>query len=42
MPYPQEQHCMASKTLSTASQDKAARYNRLRKAKSIPAGSGTL
>ena len=42
MPYPQEQHHMASKTLSTTSQDKATTYNRLRKAKPIPAGSGTL
>ena len=42
MPYLQEQRCMASKTLSTASEDKAATHNRLRKAKPMPAGSGTL
>ena len=42
MPYPQEQHCTASKTLSTALRDKAATHNRLHKAKPIPAGSGTL
>ena len=42
MPYPQEQHRMASKTLSTALRDKAAAHNRLHKAKPIPAGSGTL
>ena len=42
MPYPQEQHCTASKTLSTTLQDKATTHNRLRKAKPIPAGSGTL
>ena len=42
MPYPQEQHRTASKTLSTASRDKAATHNGLRKAKPIPAGSGTL
>ena len=33
MPYPQEQHHMASKTLSTTLQDKAATHNRLHKAK---------
>ena len=42
MPYPQAQHHMASKTLSTALQDKATTYNRLRKAKPMPVGSGTL
>ena len=42
MPYPQEQHRTASKTLSTTLRDKAATYNRLRKAKPIQAGSGTL
>ena len=42
MLYPQEQYRMASKTLSTASRDKVATHNRLRKAKPIPAGSGTL
>ena len=42
MLYPQEQHRMASKTLSTTSRDKATTHNRLHKAKSIPAGSGTL
>ena len=42
MPYPQEQHRTASKTLSTASGDKAATHNRLRKAKPVPVGSGTL
>ena len=42
MPYPQEQHHTASKTLSTASRDKAATHNKLRKAKPIPVGSGTL
>ena len=31
---------MASKTLSTALRDKAATYNRLHKAKPMPAGSG--
>ena len=42
MPYPQEQHRMASKTLSTASRDKATTHNRLHKAKPMPVGSGTL
>ena len=42
MTYPQEQHRTASKTLSTTSRDKATTHNRLRKAKPIPAGSGTL
>ena len=42
MPYLQEQHHKASKTLSTALRDKAATHNRLCKAKPIPAGSGTL
>ena len=42
MPYPQKKHRMASKTLSTALRDKATTHNRLRKAKPIPAGSGTL
>ena len=42
MPYPQEQHRTASKTLSTASRDKAITHNRLHKAKPMPAGSGTL
>ena len=42
MPYPQEQHRTASKTLSNALQDKATTYNRLRKAKSMPTGSRTL
>ena len=42
MPYPQEQHRMASKTLSTTLQDKAATHNRLQKAKPMPVGSGTL
>ena len=42
MPYPQVLHRMASKTLSTTLRDKAATYNRLHKAKPIPAGSGTL
>ena len=42
MPYPQEQHHTASKTLSTASRDKAATHNRLHKAKPMPVGSRTL
>ena len=42
MPYLQEQHHTASKTLSTALQDKATTHNRLHKAKPILAGSGTL
>ena len=42
MLYPQEQHRTASKTLSTASQDKATTHNRLRKAKPMLVGSGTL
>ena len=42
MPYPQVEHRMASKTISTALQDKAATHNRLQKAKPMPAGSGTL
>ena len=42
MPYLQEQHRTASKTLSTTLQDKAATHNRLCKAKPMPAGSGTL
>ena len=42
MPYPQEQHRMASKILSTASQDKAATHNRLHKAKPMQGGSGTV
>ena len=42
MPYPQAEHHTASKTLSTALRDKAATHNRLRKAKPMPAGSGTL
>ena len=42
MPYLQEQHRMASKTLITTLQDKAATHNRLRKAKPIPAGRRTL
>ena len=42
MPYPQEQHRTASKTLSTTSRDKAATHNRLHKAKPMPVGSGTL
>ena len=42
MSYPQEQHRTAGKTLSTASRDKAATHNRLRKAKPMPAGSGIL
>ena len=42
MLYPQEQHHTASKTLSTALQDKATTHNRLRKAKPIPAGGRTL
>ena len=33
MPYPQVQHSMASKVLSTTLQDKDTTYNRLRKAK---------
>ena len=42
MPYPQAQHSTASKTLSSALQDKDATHNRLRKAKPVTAGSGTL
>ena len=42
MLYPQEEHRTGSKTLSTASRDKAATHNRLHKAKLIPAGNGTL
>ena len=42
MPYLQEQHHTASKTLSTALRDKAATHNRLRKAKPMPVGSGTF
>ena len=42
MLYPQKQHHTASKTLSTPLRDKATTHNRLRKAKLIPAGSGTL
>ena len=42
MLYPQEQYHMARKTLSTTLRDKVATHNRLRKAKPIPAGSGTL
>ena len=42
MPSPQASQRTASKTLSTALRDKAATYNRLLKAKSMPAGSGTL
>ena len=42
MLYPQVKHRTASKTLSTALRDKAATYNRLRKAKPMPAGSRTL
>ena len=38
MPYPQVQHSTASKTLSTALQDKDAMYNRLRKAKANNSG----
>ena len=42
MPYPQDQHRTASRTLSTTLRDKAATHNRLRKAKPIPAESSTL
>ena len=42
MLYPQEQHHTASKILSTASRDKAATHNRLRKAKPMRVGSETL
>ena len=38
MPYPQVQHSMASKALSTALRDKGATYNRLRKAKANDSG----
>ena len=42
MLYPQAEHRMASKALSTALRDKATTHNRLHKAKPMPAGSGTL
>ena len=38
MPCPQVQHSTASKTLSTALQDKDAMYNRLSKAKANDSG----
>ena len=42
MPYPQTEHNTASIPISTALQDKDGMYDRLRNAKPIPVGSGTL